>query len=177
MRLVGFLVILALAMVAFVAIALGVPERPPGHGFTHPEVATMERGGEGYARAEGVLELGWAFGLAQVLFFTGLLALGARRPDGLRGLGPGLLAGGVVYAVIWTALVLTYRTYALSSDPALFLGFPMPTAIMLFALYAVPGIFMVLYVVGFERWIASPSDLAALERRLAELRSEGRDGP
>ena len=48
---------------------------------------------------------------------------------------------------------------------------------MLFALYAVPGIFLVLYVVGFERWIASPSDLAALERRLAELRSEGRDGP
>ncbi len=176
MRLVGFLVILAFAMVAFVAIALGVPERPLGHGFTHPEIVSMERGGEGYTRAEDVLVLGWACGRAQVRVVTALLALGARRRDGLRGLGPGLLAGGLVYAVIWTALVLTYRTYALSSDPALFLGFPVPTAIMLFALYAVPGIFMVLYVVGFERWIASPSDLAALERRLAELRSEPQDG-
>ena len=175
MRLVGFLGILAFAMLAFVAIALGVPESPLGHGFTHPEIASMERGGEGYARAEAVLELGWAFGLAQVLFFTGLLALGARSRDGLRGLGPGLLAGGLVYAVIWTALVLTYRTYALSPDPVHFLGFPAPTAIMLFALYAAPGIFMVLYVVGFERWIASPADLAALERRLADLRRERDD--
>ncbi len=175
MRVVGLLVILAFAMLALVAISLVVPERPLGHGFTHPEIASMERGGEGYSRAEDVLELGWAFGLAQVLFFTGLLALGARNRRGLRGLGPGLLVGGLVYTLTWTALVLTYRTYALSSVHVLFLGFPAPTAIMLFGLYAVPGIFLVLYVVGFERWIASPSDLEALERRLAELRSERQD--
>ena len=172
MRLIGFLFALIAAMAIILAIALGVPEVSGGHGFTHPLLETMERGGAGYARVEGVLELGWAFGLAQILLFVGLLALGARNRRGLRGIGPGLVIGGLVYALVWTALVLAYRSYALGSDPALFLGFPVPTALLLFGLFPVPLIFLLLYVVGFERWIATPSDLAELERRLAELRRD-----
>ncbi|MEE9282263.1 MAG: hypothetical protein V3V67_19025 [Myxococcota bacterium] len=175
MRLVAFLLVVVLAMSGLVAVALGLPERPGGHGFTHPEFSTMERGGPGELRHERVLTLGWAFGLAQIVFFTGLLALGARTREGLRGLGPGLVAGGLAYALVWTALVLAYRSYAGGSASAYFLGFPAPTALMLFALFPAPVIFSLLYVVGFERWIAAPSDIAELERRLAELRASDED--
>lgn len=172
MRLIGFVIVLVVAMAGILALVLGVPEIPGGHGFSHPVLETLERGGAGYARVEGVLALGWLFGLAQILLFVSLMALGARTPRGLRGLGPGLAIGGLAYALVWTALVLAYRAYAQASDPVLFLGFPAPTALLLFGLYLVPLIFLLLYVVGFERWIAAPSDLAELERRLAALRKD-----
>lgn len=173
MRLVAFLFALSLVLCGLVAWSLAIPEPPGGHGFRHPQVESMERAGPGSERQGPVLGLGWAFGLAQIAFFTGLLALGARTRAGLRGLRPWLAAGGVAYGLVWTALVLAYRSYALGVEPAYFLGFPAPTALMLFALFPVPGIFALLYMAGFERWIASPADLVALERRLEELRAAG----
>jgi hypothetical protein len=43
---------------------------------------------------------------------------------------------------------------------------------MLFALWPVPLIFTLYYTVGFDRWIATPEDLAELDRTLARLRVE-----
>ena len=90
----------------------------------------------------------------------------------MRGLGAPLIAASLVYLAIWTALVLAYRSQLNVEDPALFLGFPAPTAWMLFALWPCPLLFTAYYVVGFDRWIATPEDLAELERTLARLRVE-----
>jgi len=43
---------------------------------------------------------------------------------------------------------------------------------MLFAIWPCPLIFTFFYVVGFDRWIATPEDLAELEQTLERLRSE-----
>ena len=51
-----------------------------------------------------------------------------------------------------------------------FLGFPAPTAWMLFALWPLPVLIAALYTLGFDRWVATPQDLAELEDRLARLR-------
>jgi hypothetical protein len=122
-----------------------------------------------------VLWLGWALGLLEIGLFVALLGLGARGRGGLRGLGWPLVVGGFAYAVVWSALVVSYAGYAAGSD-ALVLGFPAPTAWMLFGLWPVPLLFVVLYVAGFDRWVATRDDLAELERRLAEARSRAADG-
>ena len=84
--------------------------------------------------------------------------------------GP-LIAASVVYLAIWSALVLAYHGQSIADGTALFLGFPAPTAWMLFALWPCPLIFTVYYVVGFDRWIATPEDLAELDRTLDRLRA------
>jgi hypothetical protein len=90
----------------------------------------------------------------------------------LRGLGAPLIATTLVYLAIWSSLVLAYHGQSNIDDPVLFLGFPAPTAWMLFALWPCPLIFTVYYVVGFDRWIATPEDLAELDRTLERLRAE-----
>jgi hypothetical protein len=41
---------------------------------------------------------------------------------------------------------------------------------MLFALWPLPALFAVFYSMGFDRWIATPRDLAEIEERLTRLR-------
>jgi hypothetical protein len=119
-----------------------------------------------------LLWIGWSFGALQIALFAAMLALGARNRRGLRGLRGPLIAASLVYLAIWSALVLTYRSQLNIEDPALFLGFPVATAWMLFAIWPCPLIFTVYYVVGFDRWIATPEDLAELDRTLERLRAE-----
>jgi hypothetical protein len=117
-----------------------------------------------------VLWLGWGLGVLEIAFFIALIALGASNRRGLRGLGLPLLVAGLAYVSVWTALVLAYRAYASNAASVFFLGFPAPTAWMLFALWPLPVLIAALYTLGFDRWVATPQDLAELEDRLARLR-------
>jgi hypothetical protein len=168
----GLVFAIALGIAAILLAAGGLPERLQGHSIAHPEFAGMQQSGVDAEPDARLLWIGWGFGALQIAMFAAVLALGARSRRGLRGLGVPLIAASVVYLAIWTALVLTYRSQLNVEDPALFLGFPAATAWMLFALWPFPLIFTLYYTVGFDRWIATPEDLAELERTLARLRVE-----
>ena len=168
----GLVFVIALGLAAILVAAVNWTERPQGQGVDHPEFAAMQQSGIDAEPDAGLLWIGWSFGALQIAFFAALLALGARSRRGLRGLGAPLIAASLFYLAIWTALVVAYRSYANGGDPVLFLGFPAPTAWMLFALWPCPVIFTLYYVVGFDRWIATPEDLAELERTLARLRTQ-----
>ncbi len=168
----GLVFAIALGLAAILLAATGVPERLQGHSIAHPEFAGMQQSGVDTEPDAGLLWIGWSFGALQIAFFAAMLALGARSRRGLRGLGVPLIAASLVYLAVWSALVLAYRGQANVEDPALFLGFPTPTAWMLFAIWPCPLLFTLYYVVGFDRWIATPEDLAKLDRTLARLRTE-----
>jgi hypothetical protein len=172
MKIWGVVFAIALALAVTLFAAAGIPERLQGHSIAHPEFAGMQQSGVDAEPDAGLLWIGWSFGALQIAFFAAMLALGARSRKGLRGLGIPLVAASLVHLAVWSALVLAYRSQAGAEDPALFLGFPAATAWMLFALWPCPVIFTVYYVVGFDRWIATPEDLAELDRTLARLRSE-----
>ena len=161
---------IALGLAAILIAAVNWTEQPRSQSTDHPEFAGMQRSGVDAEPDAGLLWIGWTFGTLQITFFAAMLALGARSRRGLRGLGVPLIAASLVYLAIWSALVLAYRSQANVDDPVLFLGFPAPTAWMLFALWPCPLIFTFYYVVGFDRWIATPEDLAELERTLDRLR-------
>ena len=141
----------------------------------HPAVSGMMHGGESAARTGPVLWIGAAFGLVQIGFFGLCFALGVR---GQQGLGPArrpLLIGMVGFAGVWLALVGSYLGYA--ADPLgtpRWLGFPLPTAILLFGFWPFPVVFVGIYLRYFDRVVLDPNRLARFRERLAELRSQDR---
>ncbi|MEO1088762.1 MAG: hypothetical protein AAFY88_31415 [Acidobacteriota bacterium] len=183
---VSFAALLALSLLF--ALALTRPSVPGSFGIPHPDFATMLRGGDGVARHGDMLWLGWAIGAAQIVVFAVLMAFGARRGPsfggdvsggGLRGLGWPLVAVTAGCLGVWTLLMVTYADYLHDPDPALVLALPAPTATMIYALWALPVLFAVLYVAGFRRWVYSPADQAAFEalvRKRQAAEADGREG-
>jgi hypothetical protein len=170
----AFVFAIAVGLAATVVVAVALTERPQVRSTDHPNFAGMQQSGSNAVPETTLLWVGWSFGALQITFFAAMLALGARNRRGLRGLSGPLIAASLVYLAIWSALVLTYRGQLNVEDPALFLGFPVATAWMLFALWPCPLIFTLYYVIGFDRWIATPEDLAELDRTLERLRAESK---
>ncbi len=165
---------IALGLAALLLAVFSLPEPPQGHGAIHPKYATMEHGGDGIDRSGHVLWIGWGLGVLMIAFFVSLIALSASTRQGLRGLGLPLFVVGFAFESVWTALVLSYHAYATGAETLLFLGFPASTAWVLFAIWPIPALFVALYVLGFDRWVATPRDLAEFEDRLAQLRIDSK---
>jgi hypothetical protein len=170
MKLPSLVFAIAVGIAAILFAVFSLPEPPQSHGESHPIYASMEHGGPAHARPPFVLWLGWGLGVLEIAFFVAMIALGASNRRGLRGLGLLLIVTGLAFVSVWSALVLAYRAYASDAESVLFLGFPAPTAWMLFALWPLPVFFVFFYTAGFERWVATPRDIAEIEKRLARLR-------
>ena len=56
----------------------------------------------------------------------------------------------VAVAVV-VAMFLTYRGYLGDADPAIVLGFPVPTAFVVYGLWAFPYLFAAIFVAIFDR--------------------------
>lgn len=181
---------LLLAMCALVGAVLSIQETPfieasevgamvksaQGHGTAHAEFKTMKIGGSGEARHGRILWLGWAFGLLQICFFIGLLALSSERRDGsqsmLRSLGAGLL----LYSGVFTVLIVSYSQFMVEDSPDLVMGLPRPTAWMIYGLWTVPVWFLILYIKAFKQSIWTEDDQTRFERIIEEKRRETREG-
>jgi hypothetical protein len=162
MRLASVLFVLLLAMAVVVGyVFVAVEESEIGHGFTHPELETMQRGGDGAERHEDVLVAGAVMGVLQIVFFGVILAFGTRRgrPMGMEEWV--LVAGTVVFVLTWLMLVYTYLHYAAEGGGELAFSFPVPTAWMLFGVGFAPGIFILLYFLRFESWVLSDEEVEA----------------
>jgi hypothetical protein len=160
------LLVVMICVAAVLIAAATTPPHPAATGTAHPSFATMLHGGPGHARVEGIFVLGWAFGACQLLCFALCFALGLRRAGGLGRLRMPLLVGAVLHQLCWLWLLESYVTY--SADPApqtTVLGFPPPTAIMLYVLWPFPAYFVALYVFYFDRFIFTADD----QRRFDEL--------
>ena len=167
------LLLLQLLSIALVGGAIiAIPEAPNANGLTHEVFSTMHSGGSGLKRHGSVLLLGWLLGLLVVGVIVTGLALGLQRNERVGPLRTALTVGAIVYGAILSALFLTYLKYIQAEDIPQLFGFPLPTAIMLFALWPMPVYFIVLYVWGFDRYIVTPDDL----KRFKEILYRRREG-
>ncbi len=146
-------------------------------GFAHAKFADMHQGGDGQARHGDVLSLGWVFGLLEIAVFVTCLALGARRGGKLGAMTVPLFVGGILMASVFSGLLWAYRSFLSASEPAFLGPFPAPTALLVIGMWAAPLVFVVLYVVAFDRWIVTNEDLAALEKLVAENRRRKESNP
>jgi hypothetical protein len=157
-----------LALLGVLVAVLCLPESPNAHGGPHPGLAPMHQGGEGWQRHGRLLAVGWTYGVLQIGLFVTALRLGLRR-----GKGRAVLAlGGIAYGAAFTLVMAAYAGEISSGTTHLVLGFPLSTAVMLFVLWPLPGIFIAAYVLKFDSWVLSPED----RRKFAELCARpGRD--
>jgi hypothetical protein len=162
-----FMILLALAGLA---LAISLIEAPPGAtGVAHATIAGMRQVTDARARLEPVFALGAAFG---ALIFAAVLAaiyLGVPAAYRSTAFKLGFSICGALLMLSWIGLLWSYRCYV--DDPAaagFFLGFPAPTAWLLYGVSIVPASFIALYVYGYERWIFPPE----AEQRFNELMAQ-----
>lgn len=164
---------LLIAMYLIVAVSLALPEIPGGHGKPHEKIEKMQQSADGSKRLTTVsFWLGGAFGVASVLFMVGTLALGLRKAEKIGAWKWPLTIGGVLYVAIFVAMLIAYRQSIEPGPAATLFSFPLPTAIMLFALWPWPLVFVVLYSTMFDRWVASPDDLKQFEKIVRRRRQK-----
>ena len=73
---------------------------------------------------------------------------------------PCVMAAGVVYGLVFVAVIAIYCASRYSDQQRYFLGYPVATAAMIYGLTVVaPMMFVACYVRNFDRWILSPDDL------------------
>ena len=130
----------------------------------------MRVGGDGLARLGGQ---GWVLAALQYLALGViylLIALGvapARRTKsfwGLLGLGFLLSIG-----ICWV-MMSSYFSYLQGGPLPMLLGYPLPTSMMLYAIFLGGSYLCVLYCWGFHRFIFTPADAQAYEQLLAETK-------
>jgi len=167
MKLFPILMVLLIAICVLAVASILLPDPVGARGTDHPEFANMMHGGAGEAKHAGRLLLNWVFGVLMLLVVVVLIAIGARKGKGLRGLRSPLGLTALASIVAWTCLVISYKEYMTTDSHALFLALPAPSAVMLYGLLPVTALLTVFYVVGFRRWILSEDDLAEYERLLA----------
>lgn len=179
----GLLFLFLLGMCVVVAAAFFVEERPyqdvtapeggtarvyEGHGVTHAEYETMQAGGDGAARGGTIIWVGLAFGLLQIAFFVTAIAFGGRKANRVGPLRTPIILFGLIYAAVFTAMVIAYRGYTETANPALYLNLPAPTAWMMYGVWGFPLVFMFLYLARFDDWTFTDADLERFKALVAE---------
>lgn len=147
-----------------------------GHGQAHPDHELMLVGGSGADRGEHIWGLGFVYGALQLVFFTCCLLLGVRRNGIVGRAGWFIGAGAVIYFVAFVGLMLSYRDYMAAETLSTFGSLPRPTAWMLYAVAPVPLLFLLVFVLGFRRYIWDEESERALQRIVADKRAAEENG-
>jgi len=158
-----------------------VTERVVGSGKPHASIREMLVGGDGAKRHESLTVPGWCFLVLQMVFLGAGLCLGMRRngtdDTGARDPVRAWLVGGIVLSlVIVTLLFTSYRSFLVGVDegvdsPALFLGFPVASAWLVYGIWLFPIVYVLIFAKSFRTWYYPDESREKFERLL-----ENREG-
>lgn len=144
----------------------GAPRQASLHA-TFPD--TMLQGTPGVERQSGVRWWGMAFGVLEIAFFVGCLMISLRPVLGRMRIFVFL---GALHVAAFVMMFIADYYYSIGELRMLVLGFPLPTALMIYGVGGIPLVFTLLYVFWFDRLILTPDDLAKLDRIVQEQRQQ-----
>jgi len=162
-----FAIVLLMASI-LVAICLADPV-PNGAGLAHAQFNGMQAGGDGAARLEHIGGLAFAFQALLLLLITCLAALGVaeerRSPELWAYMGGTLLFS--LFA--WWQMYSGHQAFLETGVTSYFMGFPVATAWQVYGTWlgAIPLI--ILYSVGFRKFIFTKEDEIKYEELLKKL--------
>ena len=161
-------VVLLLMWCAVVAV-FSVPEKGDVGGRTHVRISTMDQGGNGQLRHEGLRFSGWCLGAATIAIFVGMVIFGCRRISSYSRTGTStyltLLVGGLLLEITFAMMCIAYWKSFATAEPEFIGPFPASLGWMLFGIWTVPAFFIVVYAAFFRQWIYPPE----AESRFQEL--------
>ncbi|MAP95910.1 MAG: hypothetical protein CMK07_13250 [Ponticaulis sp.] len=157
----GILVIMALTIV--VAMIGGAPEMVSGG--PHSEYSGMSVGGDSAARLNGLWIEGLILYFATFLMAPMFMAFGVAEHN--RNKTFWTMMGGVTALNIFFAFLLIYFyvDFLNTGETFMLLGFPAPTAMMLYGCWGTATLYTVIYILGFSKFIFTPED----EKKFEEL--------
>lgn len=150
-------------------------EPSTSHGVAHPQYPTLLQGDPGAAGHERILLAGWACGVLVLAFSAAMLAWGFRRNERSGWPAWAVAAGFILQAGLFSVAMLSYARYMRDPSPQLWWALPQPTAWLVYVFWPAQLVFVVLFVVTFDRWFWTPSDEARF-RRIVSARRECENG-
>ena len=150
-------ILLLLSIALLAELALAAMTFQPTLPAAHPTFVAMEIGGERAVDDANHWWLGTVTGLTLIGFLTTCLTLASSNLPDKTSLVRWIVVGGVVFAMVFLAIMVAYHRDVASDPLTLFGPFPSATTWMVFGLWGAPVFFVAIYVVGFRRWFL-PSD-------------------
>lgn len=173
-----YMLLASLVIVLISVIWILVTPEPAGvAGTVHPVVPGMRIAGDGAARYEAVILPVFFLQIGVLAAMTSLLLLPFQDGARLRGMFIRLVLVFVLSAAVWIGIMETYEHFLQSSrvaDDLLYVaGFPLPSALAVYGVWAVGLLLTFFYVFGFERFVYTAADRKGFEALVEEMRAEG----
>jgi hypothetical protein len=167
MRLAYFLFATSALLLIVIIAGFMLPRSSRPSAGPHPQYRSLDRSGVDSADTLG---WGYAMGIAILATMGASVILGVARKGRTGPLARWLGAGFVCLAMIFTALVASYRQYAAGTDTDLLLGLPEPTAWMLYGVWLFPFLMVLAAVALFDTYF-SEQDARDFDQRVRQNRS------
>lgn len=158
---------ICLGMGALLIAILMAPEPPLAGGAPHPSIAGMVVGGDGQARLQPIGTYAFIFQSLLLLLIVCLCCLGVSQRNRSRRFYSYMSASYAMALFIWWQMYSGHQAFLDSDEVGFFVGFPIPTAWQMYGTWfsAIPLI--LLYSIGFRKFIYSQADDEAFQAILA----------
>ena len=154
-----YIIFVVSLLMAGILLAIGLAEPVTNaSGGPHPEFPGMQIGGDGLARFEQIGNLGFAFQCLLLILIVLLSLLGISERYRSRHLL--VYMSGTTFLTLFIAwqMYSSHLQYLETGNTGYFLGFPIATAWAVYGTWlgAIP--LVILYSVGFHKYIYTPED-------------------
>jgi len=154
-----YIIFVVSLLMAGILLAIGLAEPVTNaSGGPHPEFPGMQIGGDGLARIEQIGNLGFAFQCLLLILIVLLSLLGISERYRSRRLL--VYMSGTTFLTLFIAwqMYSSHLQYLETGNTGYFLGFPIATAWAVYGTWlgAIP--LVILYSVGFHKYIYTPED-------------------
>ncbi len=158
------ILILLVILLACLFYFLYLHNQTDATGQVHASYSSMiQSTPEGHAAP--AIVFGTIFGSISIMLFVLFLYIGIHQKKASKNKVFLWLLGLVLYLMIFILGILDYLTYLRTGSITTYLGFPTPTAWMLFGIYLFPLYFTLFYILKFKYWVLSPDS----EKRFRDL--------
>lgn len=173
-----YMLLISLVIVLISVVWIIVTPEPAGvAGAAHPVVPGMRIAGDGAERYEAVMHPVFFLQVGVLAAMTSLLLLPFQGAARQRGMFIRLVLVFVLSAAVWIGITATYEQFLQSSrapEGLLFVaGFPLPSALAVYGVWAVGLLLTFFYVFGFERFVYTAEDRKGFEALIEEMREVG----
>ena len=165
----GLLGLLVFCLLLILVLQILPPQDLPA-GAPHVQFTTLQSSGTSVYDSSPHWAIGLSFGLAIIGIFGVTLYIGGHRQDPqkrksiFRAFGIGMLA----YFGVFLLLINAYQHYHQTGVTPYFLGYPAPSAWMIYGIWLVPLVFTTMYVMKFDDWVLSAEEVEEFKRIVEE---------
>lgn len=166
-KLISLIFGICLAMGGLLIAILLAPEPPSAGGAPHPEIAGMVIGGDGEIRLESIGTYAFAFQSLLLLLIVCLCCLGVSQRNRSKRFYGYMSASYALSMFIWWQMYSGHQAFLAGDEAGFFIGFPIPTAWQMYGTWfsAIPLI--LIYTLGYQKFIYSQADDEAFQAILA----------